>query len=187
MRFRAVLAVVCVLLMSLAAGASSPVGIYGIVEKVVFEPGEANAERIQVWGAFAFVDGGASGGSLDVSQAMRGYLYFTLSSRATPTAIAGGLPLNTSPDVSDSDLASVRREWTDLKAVAGTGQAVGFGEWRYAGGYRRFMTSRPELAVRAVSARPADPGVYRTNAGIVKLTEASHAPVIRLLRNALRK
>jgi len=33
--------------------ASDPVGVYAIVDKVVFEPNETNPERIQVWGAFA--------------------------------------------------------------------------------------------------------------------------------------
>ena len=39
--------------------ASGPLGIYGIVEKVVFEPNEQAPERIQLWGAFAYVDGAA--------------------------------------------------------------------------------------------------------------------------------
>ena len=54
--------------------ASGPIGIYGIVEKVVFEPNERSPERIQVWGAFAYVDGGANSG-LGVSAVKRGYLY----------------------------------------------------------------------------------------------------------------
>jgi hypothetical protein len=39
--------------------ASGPVGIYGVIERVVFEPDESAAQRIQVWGAFAFVEGGS--------------------------------------------------------------------------------------------------------------------------------
>src|SRR5437899_4725364 len=38
--------------------ASGPVGIYAIIEKVIFEPNEQAPERIQIWGAFAVVDGG---------------------------------------------------------------------------------------------------------------------------------
>ena len=54
------LAAVAVLIAVLFAAprlfASGPVGIYGIVERVVFEPSEQAPERIQVWGAFAIVD-----------------------------------------------------------------------------------------------------------------------------------
>ena len=64
--------------------ASGPLGIYGIVERVVMEPNEKAPERIQVWGAFAYVDGMAGEG-LTVSAAKRGYLYFRL-----PTLRCGG-------------------------------------------------------------------------------------------------
>src|SRR5437879_11685695 len=33
--------------------ASGPVGIYDIIEKVIFEPNEQAPERIQIWGGFA--------------------------------------------------------------------------------------------------------------------------------------
>ena len=36
--------------------ASGPVGIYGIVQRVVFEPSERAPERLQVWGAFAYAE-----------------------------------------------------------------------------------------------------------------------------------
>ncbi len=67
------IAVLFVFLMAPRLIASGPVGIYGIVEKVVFEPNERSPERIQVWGAFAYVDGGANSG-LGVSAVKRGYL-----------------------------------------------------------------------------------------------------------------
>ena len=53
---------ILVLLWAVSLSASGPVGIYGIIDKVVFEPNEQNAERLQVWGVFAYVDGGASTG-----------------------------------------------------------------------------------------------------------------------------
>jgi len=40
--------------------ASGPVGFYAVIEKVVFEPDEKAPERMQLWGAFAVVDGGAN-------------------------------------------------------------------------------------------------------------------------------
>ena len=85
------------------AHASDPVGIYALVEKVVFEPNESAPERVQVWGAFALTDGRSGDGYLP---AQRGFLYFTLKSGKEDTC---------------------RKEWNDLKAVAGTGQGVGFG------------------------------------------------------------
>src|SRR5262245_43968368 len=101
--------------------ASGPVGFYGIVEKVVFEPSEAKAERIQVFGAFAYVDSRDSGVRPgEISKVARGYLYFTLPGS----------------DIQAQDTANIRREWADLKAVAGTGQAVGFGMWGYPGAFR---------------------------------------------------
>src|SRR5688572_25143261 len=90
--------------------ASGPVGIYGIVERVVFEPSEQAAERIQVWGAFALADGGTDQ-PLGTTTPVRGYLYFKL-----PTVFGG---------YATGDVKTVRREWNDLKAVAGTGQAIG--------------------------------------------------------------
>ena len=33
--------------------ASDMVGVYGVVEKVVVEPADGPAQRIQIWGAFA--------------------------------------------------------------------------------------------------------------------------------------
>ena len=82
--------------------ASDPVGIYALVDKVVFEPNETNPERIQVWGAFAI----AEGYGYTYKNAERGYLYYKANSEK-PTAC--------------------RNEWTDLKTVAGTGQIVAFG------------------------------------------------------------
>jgi len=92
-------------LLGLDAGralASDPVGIYALVDKVVFEPSETNPERIQVWGAFAI----AEGYGYTYKNAERGYLYYKANSEK-PTAC--------------------RNEWTDLKTVAGTGQIVAFG------------------------------------------------------------
>lgn len=63
--------------------ASGPLGIYGIIERVVFVPNETSAERIQVWGAFAYFDA-VGYPNLTISPVQRGYLYFRL-----PTATEG--------------------------------------------------------------------------------------------------
>src|SRR5262245_872070 len=83
--------------------ASDPIGIYAVVENVVFEPNESAPERIQVWGAFAISDGKPGD---NYQKPQRGYLYLTLP--------PGGEP-------------SAKKEWADLKRIAGTGQAIGFG------------------------------------------------------------
>jgi hypothetical protein len=183
MKKLAALTVACIVLpFSLQTSqASGPVGIYAIVEKVVFEPSEQAPERIQVWGAFAYADA-AGGRALAISPARRGYLYFKL-----PTVIAGF----TEP----SQLETVRKEWADLKAVAGTGQAIAFGSW----GYR--SNNRPphllergsrggeaaDMRVRPASEAPASPAAYQTNAGIVKLgADGSHAAVVKQLQEALK-
>jgi hypothetical protein len=172
--------------------ASGPVGIYGIVEKVVFELDEKAPERVQVWGAFMYVDGGASGRGLGVSRAARGYLYFTLPR----PDVRGATP---------QDVPNARREWADMKRIAGTGQAIGFGAWGYIGGFEGLspdvtkkyppyiLQAAPhggdhaDLRVRPASERPGAPAAYQTDAGIVKLTESSHPEVLKQLRDALKK
>jgi hypothetical protein len=180
------------LILSRLVTASGPVGIYGIVEKVVFEPDERAPERVQVWGAFMYVDGGPAARGLDVSRAARGYLYFTLPR----PDVRGATP---------QDVPNARREWADMKRIAGTGQAIGFGEWGYIGrfdGLSPDATKRnppyilqaaphggdpADLRVRPASEAPSAPAAYQTDAGMVKLTESSHAEVIKQLRDALKK
>jgi hypothetical protein len=166
--------------------ASGPVGIYGIIEKVIFEPSEQAPERIQIWGAFAVVDGGLTRPGA-ASKPLRGYLYFKL------------------PD--GNARSTARTEWMDLKAVAGTEQAIGFGNWGFVGSVQDFDYSRPNgssgipyfLELYPGGGRQTDvrlrrdydpsalPAVYSTNAGIVKLTnQGSHADIVRQLREALK-
>lgn len=102
-----IVVLVCVaLLFGAPAWASDPVGVYGVIEKVVFEPDATAPQRVQVWGAFALSDGQSGDNYLPPQ---RGYLYYTL----TP---------------GKEDIC--KKEWADLATVAGTGQAVGFG-FRY--------------------------------------------------------
>jgi hypothetical protein len=82
--------------------ASDRVGVYAIVDKVVFEPNAANPERIQIWGAFAV----ATRTDRDFYEPVQhGYLYF-----ATGTATQ-----------------LTRAEWNDLSAMAGSKKIVAFG------------------------------------------------------------
>jgi hypothetical protein len=156
----AALAVVAVLAAVTPGSASGPIGIYGIVERVVFEPNDRAPERVQIWGAFAHVEEFSSA----VSPPKRGYLYFRLPA-------------------SGESVETVRKEWADLKALAGSGQAVGFGSWGWSSVARAELS---DLRVRAVSEPVTSPTDYRTNAGIVKLSATgSHAAIVTKLKDAL--
>jgi hypothetical protein len=135
---------------------------------------------------------GADGLSLTVSPAKRGYLYFRL-------------PMGADDMADPSQMEIIKREWADLKAVAGTGQAIGFGVWAYIGAFPGLQpdagtTSPPyilehsrgnpitDLRVRPASERPGSPALYQTDAGLVKLREnGSHAEIVKQLRDALKR
>src|SRR5579862_4946787 len=82
--------------------ASGPIAVYALVDKVEFQPNVDKPESIRISGVFIT----AAESSDTYSSAQSGYLYFTLPQ-------------------SDQELA--RREWADLKSVAGSRQIVGFG------------------------------------------------------------
>jgi len=104
--------------------ASDPIGIYALVDKVIFEPSEGAPQRVQIWGTFALADVV----SRVYTKPQRGYLYY-----AVP--------------VGKEEIA--RKEWADLKSVAGTGTAVAFGA-------RHSMLGK----VRPDSEKPGSPDVY---------------------------
>lgn len=139
--------------------ASGPLGVYGIVDKVVFEPNEQAPARIQVWGVFSVAPYSASGTPV-IAPAKRGYLYYKLPADRVVADI-------------------VKKEWADLKAAAGSGQAVGFGSsWRPA----------TDVRVRAATETPSMPSDYALNTGIVKLSETgSNADTVKQLKDALAR
>ena len=85
--------------------ASGPIGVYMLVDKVVFEPSSDKPDRIRISGVFIVAEQTPDNSTV-YSAPQRGYLYF-------------GLPKG------NEELA--RREWADLKSVAGTRQVVGLG------------------------------------------------------------
>jgi hypothetical protein len=186
------LSLVAVLLASTSLLASGRIGFYGIIEKVVFEPNETAPERIQIWGAFMYVDGGASK-NFAVSAAKRGYLYFKIKS------LHPGF-------TSQAQMDLTKKEWADLKGVAGTGQAVAFGSYGYIGSFgvlepggvaappSFLFENRPaggdqaDLRVRPATEAPSNPATYQTETGIVKLSDTgSHAAVVKQLREAIKR
>ena len=135
---------------SFAAGAalayaSDPTAVYASIDKVVMEPNADSPETIQVWGVFSMAKPGTTN---DYLPAARGYLYFKV------------------PD--NKDVA--RREWADLKEVAGTGQVVAFGSrWE----------SKARLRKR--DQRPENPDPYAINIGVRKVRGDTDYPPVRAL------
>lgn len=130
--------------------ASDPMGVYCVVEKVVFEPADC-PDRAQVWGACALALPQPGG---QFKPPARGYFYYSI-----PTGKED----------------AVRAEWADLKAVAGKGEAVGFGS-RYANTAGRF---------RPTTEAVAKPDPYPLNIGVVKL--GKYGPLPADLLESLRK
>jgi hypothetical protein len=81
--------------------ASDWIGVYSRIDKVVFEPGNGEAQAVQIWGVFSMAD---STDRNSYGPPTRGYLYLKLDRNADGT----------------------RAEWNDFKKLAGSGQVVGF-------------------------------------------------------------
>jgi hypothetical protein len=87
------------------AVASTRVAVYAIIDEVELEPSRLEPDRIWISGAFVVPTPVSSGLH---EPAVRGHLYLILD---------------------PADAASTRRDWEALAASAGTGRAVGFGEY----------------------------------------------------------
>ncbi|HMJ66589.1 MAG TPA: hypothetical protein VK615_14695 [Candidatus Binatia bacterium] len=123
------------------ARASDPVGVYAFVDKVVLEPSEGQAERIQIWGGFALAEGYGE----TYAPAKRGYMYFT---------------------VKPGQEEVCRKEWSDLKTLAGSDQFVAFASRHKAKG-----------TVRKASDKPEKPDVYPTGFGLTKIKKRDYPPI----------
>jgi hypothetical protein len=84
---------------------NATIGIYAIVDRVTFEPGAGPPNSVRICGVFV-VPVPASSGNYRTPQ--RGYLYFR---------IAPGTEQAT------------RRDWSELKTLAGSGKVAGFGQY----------------------------------------------------------
>jgi hypothetical protein len=128
------------------AHASGPIAVYALVDKVAFEPNADKPERIRITGVFSTAQQNA-----DVySEPQRGYLYLALP--ATNTELA-------------------RREWNDLKSIAGSRHVIGLGSnWM----------SQVHVRVRKPDEDPKSPDDYPMGNGIVKIN-ADHPKAKALL------
>lgn len=135
-----------VLVAAAALHASDPVAVYARVDRVVLAPSAEAPQTIQVFGVFSVAE---PSNPNDYQPAARGYLYFKL-----PT---------------DERLA--RREWADLKAVAGTKQIVAFGS--------RF---RMKPRIRGEHDAPDAPDTYSVATGLTRVNgRTDYAPIRALI------
>jgi len=141
-KFKLLCALVALIMVSAwQASASDPVGIYAFVDKVVLEPSDASPERIQIWGGFALADGYGE----KYTPAQRGYMYFS---------------------VKPGEEEICKKEWNDLKSMAGTPQIVAFA-----------ARHKPKGTVRKPEAKPEKPDVYPTGFGLTKMKERDYPPI----------
>ncbi len=134
-----------VLVTGAAARASDPVGIYAVIDKVVLTPGDDRPEQAQVWGVFRLAQNGGD----NYAPPVRGYLYFRLTPGKEDTA---------------------RKEWADLKRVAGTGQCVAFAS-RYG----------PKGTVHPANEPPKDAEAYPLAMGLQRVNDEH--PIAKELRS----
>ncbi len=122
MRRTLVAAVVGLLALAGAARASDPVGVYALVQKVVLEPNADKPERAQVWGVFRVAVKNAGD---EYTAPAYGYFHFGLA-----------------PGKADDS----RREWADMKKVAGTGEVIAFASRYGAKGTLHRAAEKPDKA-----------------------------------------
>ncbi len=135
------------------ARASGYVGVYALIDKVTMEPNAENLERILIYGVFS-IKMGDDRGAFQAPQ--RGYLYYAVPSGANRELI--------------------QREWSDLKAAAGTRTVIAFGGSSFAG------PAAPAPRLRKTGEKPANPDPYETGAGLSKMrSDTDYGPVKSLL------
>jgi hypothetical protein len=171
------LSVALTVITAINVSASGPAGIYAVIDKVVFEPNEQSPERIQLWGVFAFVSGSIKAGTIfEDAPAQRGYLYFNMPA-----------------DYTAAQKETVKKEWADLKSVAGTPQAVAFGDLFYIRAFSdvndgNVYASGSGVGIRVRSDTPSASALapYSINIGIVKLpATGNHETVVRRLKKGM--
>ena len=140
-------AVVCC--SAIPAHASDFFGVFAIVDKVTFEPATGDRpDRIVITGLFA-ISKQQPGDQYDAPQ--RGYMYFKLGDKAD----------------------QARREWNDLKSLAGKKEVVAFGA-KY----------EPKGRVRKADEKAENPDVYQPSQGLLRVRTDSDFIAVKALREA---
>jgi hypothetical protein len=138
-----------VLSVSLTVVASETIGIYAIVDRVVFEPNDNAPEFIQIWGSFV---------TNRDQTAKRGYMYFMLPGAFKQEANE-----------------AAKKEWSDIKSAAKTGQVIGFGRrfYPYVQSQQADEYYKTLGRVRPAGEKPNNPERYPVNIGLSKITDAA--------------
>jgi hypothetical protein len=168
------------------ATVSDRVGVYGVVDRVVFEPNEANPTAVQVWGVFSIAqiwytrdDQLVSGPDFNAYYpAQRGYLYYRIN---------------------DTNPEATLAEWRDLREIAGSGVGVAFGS-RFgpgpgsvrlpAGGDRGKVAGLAQTVVRSnysgwvrpAREKPSQPDPYPLGVGVTRITYSGPAALLEAMR-----
>jgi hypothetical protein len=141
-------AVVVFLLVQLSLAKNGNIGIYGIVDKVVFEPDENVPERIQIWGLFV-VPIPISSGLYKAPQ--HGVLYFSIPSDRKEIA---------------------RKEWIELRKLAGSGQILGFTQYWVPNPSDPQGNPHTSLVIQVHKNLPlASPDSYPLGIGVLKIDD----------------
>jgi hypothetical protein len=153
-RFPVVLLAAAFLLAATAVRASDPIGVFARIDKVVLEPNDSSPERIQLWGSFCLADEKDRDSYLAPE---KGYLFYKLPAEKPEAAL---------------------KEWNDLKAIAGSGDVIGFGSRHV-----------PKAKVRSTNQKPENPDVYPVAFGLVKSNRRSstYGPIKALQAGAEKK
>ena len=149
--------------------ASGRLCYYAIIEKVSFEPNEQEPERVQIWGVFSHVQLNYGEPGLQSPKAWvaaaRGYFYAQIP-----------------PSATDQVKRSIRAEWKDFKSVAGTQQAIAFGDWD-----TNIDPKAQQLRMRRSDEPKGQPDPYATGTGVVKLAASGNQPrIVEGLKAALK-
>jgi hypothetical protein len=131
-----------------------PVGVYGVIDRVVFEPDSISPERIQLWGVFALSNAvGVKDGKIDridmhtFYPAQAGYLYYEVNPHG--------------PDASQA-------EWRALARLAATGDPVAFGS--------RFPPTGTAAPLRSATDVDGAEAINRYNGRVRDAAEAATTP-----------
>ena len=131
------------------ARASDPIGGYALIDKVVLEPNAETPTRVQVWGDFSLA---REAGGNSYAAPVRGYLYYQAA-------------------LGKEDVC--RKEWADMKKVAGTGEVIGMGS-----SFERAALG----AVRCAYEKAEKPDPYPLGMGLVRVRrDTDYAPVRNLI------
>jgi hypothetical protein len=129
-----IVAACAVAALSVSAAASDPLAVYCMIDKVVLEPPDC-PDRAQIWGACM------PSNAPRPAAPKRGFFFYK-------------------PKPGQEDIT--RREWADLKSVAGKEIAVGFGRRGY-----------PYGTFHALDARFEAPDEYPIHLGVTQLGDNS--------------